>query len=125
MAAGAATLDRRIAHRSGTTWHGFHVLVEDSSDGETWVPRDLTGADIACQFRDVSGTVVIDMTLDDGITVPDPTTGEILVTGPGIVTASPGLLTFDLLVTLDSGAVIVELDGSQEVIAGVTEIATP
>jgi hypothetical protein len=28
---------------------------------------------------------------------------------------------FDLKATLDSGAVIVELDGSQEVIAGVTE----
>jgi hypothetical protein len=122
MAAGAATLDRRIAHRSGTTWRGFHVLVEDSSDGETWVARDLTGADVACQFRDVSGTVVIDMALGSGITMSDPTTGEIWVNGPGIVTADPGHLTFDLLVTLDSGDVIVELDGSQEVIAGVTEI---
>ena len=122
MAAGAATLDRRIAHRSGTTWRGFHVLVEDTSDGETWVARDLTGADVACQFRDVSGTVVIDMSLGDGITMPDPTTGEIWINGPGVVTADPGQLTFDLLVTLDSGDVIVELDGSQEVIAGVTEI---
>jgi hypothetical protein len=120
MAAGAATLDRRIAHRSGTTWRGFHVLVEDSSDGVTWIPRDLTGANIACQFRDVSGTVIIDMTLGVGITVPDPLTGEIWVNGPGIVIADPGTLVFDLKATLNSGAVIVELDGSQEVIAGTT-----
>lgn len=120
MAAGAATLDRRIAHRSGTTWRGFHVLVEDSADGETWVPRDLTDVDVACQFRDVSGTVVIDMSLGSGITIPDVTTGEIYVSGPGIVTADPGILSFDMRAVLPSGAVIVELDGTQEVIAAVT-----
>ena len=125
MAAGAATFDRRVAHRSGTTWLGFHVLVEDlDTDGETWVPRDLTDADAACQFRDASGALVIDMTLGDGITIPDPTSGEIYFGGPGIVTADPGILSFDVKVTLPSGAVIVELDGTQEVIAGVT-VPTP
>ena len=120
MAAGAATLDRRVAHRSGTTWRGFHVLVEDTADGETWVPRDLTGATVACQFRNDCGVVIIDMTLGDGIDIPDPTTGEIWIVGPGVVTADPGVLVFDLKAVLDSGDTLVELDGSQEVVAGVT-----
>lgn len=121
MAAGAATFHRRTAHRSGTTWQGFHILVEDlDDDGETWVPRDLTDVDVACQFRDVSGTVVIDMSLGSGISIPDVTAGEIYFSGPGIVTADPGVLSFDVRAVLPSGAVIVELDGTQEVIAAVT-----
>lgn len=84
------------------------------------MPRDLTGVDVACQFRDASDVVVIDMTLGDGITIPDVTTGEIYFSGPGVVTTDPGILSFDVRAVLPSGAVIVELDGTQEVIAGVT-----
>lgn len=125
MAAGAGTIHLQPDHRSGTAWAGLSFLVEDlDDDGETWVARDLTGYGAHAQFCDESGTVLMDLTLGDGITIPDPTEGVVHLTNPDdpdSLVAPVGKMVFDVKMTLPSGHEIVELDGYQMVIAGVTE----
>ena len=126
MAAGAATIHLQPDHRSGTTWAGFSFLVEDLDEsGATpvWVPRDLTGYDANAQFRDESWNVLMDMTLGDGITIPDPAAGVVYVAtpdDPDELIAPVGKMSFDIKMTLPAGQKKVELDGYQMVIAGVT-----
>jgi hypothetical protein len=124
MAAGAATVHLQPDHRSGTTWAGFSFVVEDQDEAGGWAARDLTGyTAAAAQFRDEAGALVMDMTLGSGITIPTPTNGTVVVANPAglaVLTAPVGRMSFDVKMTLPSGAKTVELDGYQIVVKGPT-----
>lgn len=119
MAAGAATIVLQPDHRSGTTWPGFTVLVEDEVD-DVLAPRDLSEFDARAQFRDETGAVLMDLDLAEGIEIPVPTSGLVYITGLGVLTVAPGRMVFDLKLTHPGGEKTVELDGYQMIVAGVT-----
>lgn len=105
-------------HTSGTTWTGYTLTIEDE-DGN---PQDLTGADARMQFKTKGGTLVFDWELGAELLIDDPTSGKIAVVGPagGIVSATPGVLSYDLKVTLATGEVFVDIRGDFPIVAGVT-----
>lgn len=130
MAAGAATLVLVPDHRSGMYWPGFHVVFEDVSGfdeaGEpTYAPRDLTDYDAHMQMRDALGTVLADLTLDEGLEIPDPQTGELRVLAIDNLVAPAGRMVFDVVLRNADLQCSVELDGYQHVIEGVTTCPAP
>lgn len=131
MSSGAAQFTLYPDHRSGTTWRGFSLIFEDYDevvDPPAWVPRDLsdyawgsgTSTGVHAQFRDESGSLLMDLYLGTGITIPDPTNGQLHVTGLGVLTATPGVMSFDIKLITEAGDKRVDLAGTQTIEAGVT-----
>lgn len=136
MSSGAAQITLYPDHRSGTTWRGFHLFFEDYDETvapPAWVPRDLTdyawgsgtNTGVHAQFRDESGALLMDLHLGTGISIPDPTDGKLIVSGPGVLTASPGVMSFDIKLITAGGDKRVDLAGTQVIEPGVTVEVAP
>lgn len=84
---------------SGSTWE-FDATLHDAACN----PLDLTGAEIAWRLYDIQRAVKIELTVGDGITVVNATSGLCKITVPAVLTAplAQGFYRDEIVVTLGS-----------------------